>query len=231
MFRKPDGIILPNSGYKNLVVYKKSDVLYQGTVVFCQRFLPPYGDRTVDQMTQAARSCKQNIVEGSSVAATSLETQIKLTNVARASLAELLEDYLDYLKAHGDMEWSIDDTRKNNARDFARSHADWNDWKPVFISCPAETFCNLMIVLIQQCRYLLDRILAWQEQNFKENGGIRERMHTARAENRCENWDKILYSMLELATTPADLESRLATLCEFARRSAESIKNRKGWKR
>ena len=93
MYRKPDGIILPNSGYKNLIVYKKSDVIYQGTVVFCQRFLPPYGDRTVDQMTQAARSCKQNIVEGAKAAGVSTETELKLTGVARASLEELLEDY------------------------------------------------------------------------------------------------------------------------------------------
>ena len=73
-------IILPHSGYKHLIVYKKSDVIYQGTVVFCRRFLPPYGDRTVDQMVQAAQSCKQNIAEGSAAAGTSLETQIKLTD-------------------------------------------------------------------------------------------------------------------------------------------------------
>ena len=101
-------IILPHSGHKKLIVYKKSDVIYQGTVVFCRRFLPPRGDRTVDQMVQAARSCKQNIAEGSAAAGTSLETQIKLTNVARASLDELVEDYLDYLKAHGSAEWPME---------------------------------------------------------------------------------------------------------------------------
>ena len=91
-------IVLPHGGYKKLIVYRKSDVIYQGTVAFCRRFLPAHGDRTVDQMTQAARSCKQNIAEGSAASGTSKETEIKLTNVARATLDELLEDYLDYLK-------------------------------------------------------------------------------------------------------------------------------------
>ena len=98
-------IVLQHGGYRNLIVYKKSDVIYQGTVTFCRRFLPRYGDRTVDQMTQAARSCKQNIAEGSAASGTSKETEIKLTNVARATLDELLEDYLDYLKSHGSEEW------------------------------------------------------------------------------------------------------------------------------
>lgn len=82
-------IVLPHGGYKKLVAYRKSDTVYQGTVVFCRRFLPKYGDRTVDQMIQAARSCKQNIAEGSASSGTSKETEIKLTNVARASLDEL----------------------------------------------------------------------------------------------------------------------------------------------
>ena len=82
-------IVLPHGDCKKLIVYRKSDAIYQGTAVFCQRFLPKFGDRTVDQMVQAARSCKQNIVEGSSAAGTSKETEIKLTNVARASLDEL----------------------------------------------------------------------------------------------------------------------------------------------
>ena len=98
-------IVLPHGDYKKLIVYHKSDVVYEGTVLFCRRFLPPYGDRTVDQMTQAARSCKQNIAEGSSASGPSKETEIKLTNVARAALDELMEDYLDYLKSHQLQEW------------------------------------------------------------------------------------------------------------------------------
>ena len=93
-------IILKSGGYKKLKVFAKSEVIYEGTVVFCRRFLPAHGDRTVDQMTQAARSCKQNLAEGSASSGTSKETEIKLTGVAKATLDELLEDYLDYLKSH-----------------------------------------------------------------------------------------------------------------------------------
>ena len=84
-------IVLPHGGYKKLIVYRKSEVIYQGTVVFCRRFLSAHGDRTVDQMVQAARSCKQNIAEGSAASGTSKETEIKLTNVARATLDELID--------------------------------------------------------------------------------------------------------------------------------------------
>ena len=222
-------IILPHSGYKSLIVYKKSEVIYQGTVVFCRRFLPAYGDRTVDQMTQAARSCKQNIAEGSAAAGTSLETQIKLTNVARATLDELLEDYLDYLKSHSSAEWPMEDEKKAAAREFAKLHADWDEWKQLFETRPAETLCNLMIVLIQQARYLLDRMLAWQEEDFKKNGGVRERMHAARTEARGKAWDKAVYSMLALAKTPDDLEARLSSVIDSARRAAWSVGNRNGW--
>ena len=121
-------IVLPHGGYKKLLVYRKSDIIYQGTVAFCRRFLPPRGDRTVDQMTQAARSCKQNIAEGSAASGTSKETEIKLTNVARATLDELIEDYLDWLKTHSAIEWPMDDRRRIAARDYAKEHPDWDAW-------------------------------------------------------------------------------------------------------
>lgn len=222
-------IILPNSGYRNLIVYKKSDVIYQGTVVFCRRFLPVHGDRTVDQMTQAARSCKQNIAEGSAAAGTSLETQIKLTNVARATLDELLEDYLDYLKSHNFAEWSMESEEKAAAREFAKAHAEWEEWKRLFETRSAETLCNLMIVIIQQTRYLLGKMLAWQEEDFKKNGGVRERMHAARTEARGEAWDEAVYSMLALAKTQDELDARLSSVVNSARRAAWSIGNRNGW--
>lgn len=222
-------IILPHSGYKNLIVYKKSDVIYQGTVAFCRRFLPASGDRTVDQMTQAARSCKQNIAEGSGAAATSLEMQIKLTNVARASLDELLEDYFDYLKSHNEAEWPMESDMKAAAREFAKAHPDWEDWRTLFESRSAATLCNLMIVVIQQSRYMLDNMLKWQEKDFKSHGGVRERMHAARTEIRGEEWDKAVYSMLNLADNLADLEMRLTKIIDAAKQAAESIKRRKGF--
>lgn len=224
-------IILPHSGYKRLIVYEKSDVIYQGTVLFCRRFLPARGDRTVDQMTQAARSCKQNIAEGSAAAATSLETQLKLTNVARATLDELLEDYHDYLKAHGHTEWQATDDKKTAARKFARTHPQWDSWKSIFETRPAETFCNLMIILIQQARYLLNKMLKWQEEDFKRHGGVRERMHAARTEVRAESWNMAVYSMLDQACDAADLSTRLEQVVQESRRAAASIARRKGWQR
>lgn len=123
-------IVLPHGGYKNLVVYKKSEVIYQGTVVFCRRFLPSRGDRTVDQMTQAARSCKQNIAEGSAASGTSKETELKLTNVARATLDELIEDYRDWLTSHNESIWPAGDKRVKGVREYAIAHESWDDWKP-----------------------------------------------------------------------------------------------------
>ena len=222
-------IVLPHGGYRNLIAYKKSEIVYQGTVIFCRRFLPERGDRTVDQMTQAARSCKQNIAEGSAASGTSKETELKLTNVARATLDELIEDYLDYLKAHGESEWAANDERKIKARELGKAHDDWAFWQPLLESRPAATVANLMIVVIYQTRFLLDRMIAFQEEDFKKNGGIRERMHAARTAARGEGWDKAVYSRLDGAASAEELAARLAEIKAAADRAAWSVKKRKGW--
>ena len=222
-------IVLPHGGYRNLIVYKKSAIVYQGTVAYSRRFLPARGDRTVDQMTQAARSCKQNIAEGSAASGTSKETELKLTNVARATLDELLEDYLDYLKSHGAAEWDIASEKKTAAREFAKTHADWDDWKPFFDSRSAETLCNLMIVVIQQTKYLLDRMIAAQEEDFKKHGGVRERMHAARTAARGEEWDKAIYSRLNDAATEEELTARAEEMRDQISKAVWSIKRRKNW--
>jgi four helix bundle suffix protein len=223
-------IVLPHGGYKKLIVYHKSDIIYQGTLVFCRRFFPAYGDRTVDQMTQAARSCKQNIAEGSAASGTSKETEIKLTNVARATLDELLEDYFDWLKAHDETEWLREDERKIKAREFAKEHSSWEDWKDIFNTRPPETICNLMIVLIHQTKYLLDKMIASQEEDFKKHGGVRERMHAARTAARGEDWDKSLYSRLNTASTPEELAERVAEIKNRADQISWRIARRKGWR-
>ena len=212
-----------------MIVYRKSDVIYQGTVAFCRRFLPAHGDRTVDQMTQAARSCKQNIAEGSAASGTSKETEIKLTNVARATLDELMEDYLDWLKSHGSSEWLADDRRRIAARDFAKDHADWPDWKPFFETRPAETLANLMLTLCHQTRYMLDRMIDAQEEDFKRHGGVRERMHAARTAARGEAWDKCVYSRLDAAADAVELAARAAEIRRKVDQAVWSIKRRKGW--
>ena len=222
-------IVLPHGGYRKLTVYDKSETIYQATVVFCRRFLPARGDRTVDQMTQAARSCKQNIAEGSAASGTSKETEIKLTNVARATLDELEEDYLDRLKADGLAPWPREDPRAVAAKRYGRAHADWEYWRSIFESRPKDVFCNLMITLINQTKKLLDGMIARQEEDFKRYGGVRERMHAARTAARGESWDKSLYSRLDTATTPAELETLLAEIRRKLAATVYSIKRRKGW--
>jgi four helix bundle suffix protein len=181
-------------------------------------------------MTQAARSCKQNIAEGSAASGTSKETEIKLTNVARATLDELLEDYFDWLKAHDETEWLREDERKIKAREFAKEHSSWEDWKDIFNTRPPETICNLMIVLIHQTKYLLDKMIASQEEDFKKHGGVRERMHAARTAARGEDWDKSLYSRLNTASTPEELAERVAEIKNRADQISWRIARRKGWR-
>ena len=222
-------IVLPHGGYKKLVAYRKSDTVYQGTVVFCRRFLPKYGDRTVDQMIQAARSCKQNIAEGSASSGTSKETEIKLTNVARASLDELFEDYEDHLKSNGSARWSTTDRKYLAARQKAIENPDWDYWKPIFESRTAETICNLQLTLIRQTQSLLDGMIKRQEAEFKKFGGVRERMHAARTAARGEEWDKSVYSRLDGAATAEELAARADEIRRKVASAVWSIKRRKGW--
>ena len=222
-------IVLPHGGYKKLIVYRKSDVVYEGTVAFCRRFLPMRGDRTVDQMIQAARSCKQNIAEGSSASGTSKETELKLTNVARATLDELMEDYLDYLKRNGLAEWARTDEKAVFARDFAKQHNDWVDWKEIFETRSAETLANLMLTLCNQTSYMLGKMIERQEADFKKLGGVRERMHAARTAARGQEFDKGLYSHLAAATSAEDLAKKTTALRQRIDQIAWSLRRKNGW--
>ena len=137
-------IVLPHGGYNSLIVYKKSDLVYEGTVLFCRRFLPARGDRTVDQMTQAV--------------------------------------------------------------------------------------ANLMLTLCHQTRYLLDKMIARQEEDFKKFGGVRERMHAVRTAARGESWDKAVYSRLDAAASAAELAARAAEIKQSVDQAVWSLKKRKGWR-
>ena len=222
-------IVLPHGGYKNLIVYRKSDVVYEGTVLFCRRFLPAHGDRTVDQMVQAARSCKQNIAEGSAASGTSKETELKLTNVARASLEELLEDYVDFLKSHDFAEWPRDDKKAIYARNFSKEHNDWVDWKEIFETRPADVLANVMLTIGNQTSYMLGKMIERQEADFKKLGGIRERMHDARTAARGEEFDKGLYSRLNGEKSVEDLLAQASEMKRKIDRAVWSIRKRKGW--
>ena len=170
--------------WEDMHFYQKADVLYQMTVVFCKRFLPPYGDRTVDQMTQAARSGKQNIVEGCADGVTSMETEIKLLNTARGSLKELREDYRDYLKAHSLEIWEVQHQRYDGMLRFCRIHNRVEEYAPLFERFSAEEFANCAITLCHMVDRMLMTYLEKLEKKFMSEGGIRERMTAARQGKR-----------------------------------------------
>lgn len=178
-----DGFIRRNGNVRELLVYKVAQRISVITEIFVSRFVNPKS-RTVDQMQQAARSCKQNIVEGSEAAATSKETEIKLTNVARASLGELLEDYLDFLMFNNLSRWEKGHPRLERLRDYIKTDSFENDYVRLCHKLSPEELCNLAITLIFQCQFLLDRLLKSQETRFLTEGGIREAMSKARREVR-----------------------------------------------
>jgi four helix bundle suffix protein len=178
------GFIPPHGGYESLYSYRKAEIVYDATVRFCARFLEKR-DRTYDQMVQAARSGKQNIVEGSQVAGTSKELELKLTNVARSSLEELLTDYRDFLRTRGLAEWTKSDPHTIRLRELNRtSGANYETFRRG-IEHPNPAICaNVIIGLIKVTSFLLDRQLAALERAFIREGGMRERMHRARREER-----------------------------------------------
>ncbi len=184
-----DNIVQNKGDVRNLLVYQLALKISVITEVFVQRFIPR-GSRTIDQMQQAARSCKQNIVEGSQASSTSKETEIKLTNVAKASLGELEEDYRDYLLFHNLNLWEKDHPRIARLRVYIKSADFKTHYEDLCRKLPGEEFCNLAITLIKQTQYLLDRLIKSQEKRFLEEGGIREAMTRARLKYRSNqnNW-------------------------------------------
>ncbi len=169
--------------YKRLIAFQKSECIYDITAYFIEHYLPKIGDRTVDQMKQAARSGKQNIAEGNETGTTSMEACIKLVNVAKASLKELQEDYEDYLRNHGNQLWSVDSPQCRNARVWCKEHSKPVDYIRVCHLRDDITVANIALVLIHQTDYLLRRLLEKFKTDFLEHGGIKEQMSQAR-----RNW-------------------------------------------
>ena len=174
----------PRGNYQDLLAYQKSEIVFDLTYHFCHRFLKK-GDRTIDQMIQAARSGKQNIAEGSKAAQTSSETEIKLTNVARASLEELLIDYQDYLRVRGHPIWDKSSKQALYVRRLGnKPQTTYEAWRPFVDTRPAEVVANIAICLLHQTNYLLDQYLRRLQIDFIQTGGIRERMTKARLDYR-----------------------------------------------
>lgn len=178
-------------GYQNLIVYQQAVVIFDLTDQFCRKYLtnrtnksnlPNLSYRTIDQMIQAARSGKQNIVEGS--LEKSLKMNIKLTGVARASFGELLEDFKDFLRINSLKVWDKDDPRVLEIRALrvfpnSTNLTNWSNW-----TNHPESFCNLMITLINKEDYLLDKMLKVLEEKFISEGGYSENLSKKRLERR-----------------------------------------------
>ena len=169
--------------YHSLIAFKKAECIYDITYHFAHRFLK-IGDRTIDQMVQAARSGKQNLAEGYIDGVTSMEMMIKLINVNRASLHELCLDYEDYLRVRNLRQWSYDDPRCRQTRAFCRTHLDSADYRERIPSRSDETIANIAITLIHQEDVLLKGYIEWLKRKFLANGGFKEQMYRARTQYR-----------------------------------------------
>ena len=173
-------VLRKKANWRTLHFYQKADTLYQLTVAFCKRFLPAYGDRTVDQMVQAARSGKQNIVEGCEDGMTSTEMEIKLINVARSSLQELREDYEDYLNTRHLTTWNTAHPRYDKMLQFCRVYNSYEHYEAYVTTLDDEALANMAITLCRFTDKMITTYLQFLEKRFIEEGGIKERMHAAR---------------------------------------------------
>jgi four helix bundle suffix protein len=182
----PPSLIPPHGGYRALKSYQMAEIVYDATMVFCDRFIDRRS-RTVDQMVQAARSGKQNIAEGSVASATSRKTELKLVGVARASLEELLLDFQDFLRQKGLPLWAKEHAKAKEIRALAyRSDRSYSSYKTYFEENTPEIAANTAICLIHQANYLLDQQLRKLEKQFLEEGGFTERLYRVRSQTRNE---------------------------------------------
>ncbi len=181
-------LITYNNNYRRLIVYCKAECIYDITYSFCNRFLRT-GDRTIDQMVQAARSGKQNIVEGCAAAAVSLKSEIKLLGVAKASMLELLVDYEDYLRVRKLRQWEPNSVEVQKMREIGKEHHDTEYYSRLIESRNDETIANIAIVLIKQVDFMLARLLDKKEKQFLAEGGMHEKMFRMRAEVRAKRED------------------------------------------
>ncbi len=182
----------PSGGYRELRSFQVATIIYDATVSFCERFIDRRS-RTVDQMVQAARSGRQNIAEGSRASATSSQTELRLVNVARASLDELLLDYEDFLRQRGHRQWGKDDPEARAVRAVGkqdrtdptdRTDRSDNRYAAWLRHADPAIVANALICLIHQANYLLDQQIARLERDFIAAGGYSERLAAARLEHR-----------------------------------------------
>ena len=200
-----------NPAGKLCTLIKKTKALYNITFYFITKYLVRC-DRTIDQMVQAARSGKQNIVEGSAAGVTSCETELKLLNVARASLRELREDYEDYLNVRHLPIWDASHPEFASMMEYCRTHNQPEDFEPYLDYCSAEKIANLALTLCHMADKMMVTYQHQLEQKFIEEGGIRERMTAARLGYRKQQKEYIAgleQTILQLRQKVAELEQKL----------------------
>jgi restriction system protein len=198
----PHKKLRPSGGYRSTTSFQTTTLIYDATVWFCEKFVDPRS-RTADQMVQAARSGRQNIAEGSRASATSSQTELRLVNVARASLEELLLDYEDYLRHRRLPQWAPDGVEASAVRAvparYRKARSDQSDPSDLtnlsdqerqalyarwLDHAEAAIRANAIICLIHQANYLLDRQIAALETAFIEGGGYSEQLAAERLRHR-----------------------------------------------
>ena len=181
-----NGFLKISGDYSDWNVYRKAVIICDVTEIFIGRAFA-VKTRTTDQMRQAARSCKQNIIEGISDNTVSKAMCLKLIGVARGSVRELLEDYLDFLRQNQLSIWAVNDPRTIATRHYCRTHDEPADFAQKCRMRSDETVANIMITQIHQMDALLAMLLKKLEEDFLNEGGIKESMTRARLENRNKN--------------------------------------------
>ncbi len=180
-----DTTLLASSGdYHQLICYQKAVIVYDLTYWFCERYMERSKDRTVDQMVQAARSGKQNIVEGITDGAASKESELKLLKVAAGSLHELHEDYDDWLRTHLQPIWAKDSVEMKALWAIGKEHSDSEYFMQLARTRPPETTANIARGMTEQAIYFLDRLIQSKVKQFVENGGLKEQMYRVRQQYR-----------------------------------------------
>ena len=221
---------MPQSGYRSLVAYKKSEVIQQGVEIFCRRFLSDAPSSLAEGMVANALRCKQSIVDGCNAAATSASREIEYTNAARDALDELKNQIFTYLRDKDVEPLDPSDSKAQAMRDWSRRHDDWDSWRVVFETRDDVTLCNVMLTVVSQTSYLLKRLIFSQEEDLRTSQTGKDRPSVTRTQMRDEVWGKAIYSFLDASANLEELDARVERIVAEAHTCRDSIVTRRGLK-
>lgn len=221
--------VAPQSGYRNLVAYKKSEVIQQGVEIFCNRFMGGEPSSSQEGMVAKALRCKQSIIDGSNAAATSASREMEYTSAARDALDELKADVFEYLHQKGVEALDPASAKAQAMRDWSRRHDEWEDWKAVFETRDDITLCNVMLTVISQTSYLLKRLIFSQEEEMRSQSGVRGRMARGRTPPADSDWSKAVFAYLEASENESDLVGRCEKISVEVKKAYEHVAAHRGW--